>query len=94
MNIAWATVIESDRLYGDTWALWLHAPEVARGAVPGQFLMLRCHDAAPSDGERNVAATFRSPVPGPHEGHGEPKLASTLSATPRLPTALLCFPGP
>ena len=70
MRIAWATVIESERLYADTWVLWLRAPEVARGAVPGRFLMLRCHDAAPSDGEGNVAATFRSPLPGPHEGRG------------------------
>ena len=45
MKIAWATVAESQRLYGDVWRLWLHAPEVAAGAVPGQFLMLRCHDA-------------------------------------------------
>jgi dihydroorotate dehydrogenase electron transfer subunit len=44
LKIAWATVIESQRLYGDTWRLWLYAPEAARGAVPGQFLMLRCHD--------------------------------------------------
>ena len=48
MNIAWATVVESGRAYGDTRVLWLHAPEVARGAVPGQFLMLRCSgDGAP-----------------------------------------------
>jgi dihydroorotate dehydrogenase electron transfer subunit len=44
VKLAWATVIESQRLYGDTWLLWLRAPELARGAVPGQFLMLRCHD--------------------------------------------------
>jgi dihydroorotate dehydrogenase electron transfer subunit len=44
VKIAWATVIESELLYGNTRTLWLHAPEVARGAVPGQFLMLRCHD--------------------------------------------------
>jgi dihydroorotate dehydrogenase electron transfer subunit len=77
VRIAWATVIESERLYGDTRALWLHAPEVVQGAAPGQFLMLRCNDAATSDGERNVAATFRSPLPGPHEGHGGLKLASS-----------------
>lgn len=44
MKIAWATVVESQRLYSDNWLLWFHAPELARGAVPGQFLMLRCHD--------------------------------------------------
>ncbi len=63
MKIAWATVIESERLYGDTWALWLRAPEVARGAVPGQFLMLRCHDEGSGDSERpNVAGEPRPPL--------------------------------
>jgi dihydroorotate dehydrogenase electron transfer subunit len=50
MKLARADVIESRRLYGDTWLLWLHAPEVVRGVVPGQFLMLRCHDEGPTDG--------------------------------------------
>jgi dihydroorotate dehydrogenase electron transfer subunit len=50
VKLNWATVIESQRLYGDTWLLWLYAPEVARGAAPGQFLMLRCHDDNPGDG--------------------------------------------
>lgn len=80
MKIAWATVIESERLYGDTWLLWLHAPEVARGAIPGQFLMLRCHDAAPTNGQRNVAATFRSPLPGhTGTGYGPPMLPRPMS---------------
>jgi dihydroorotate dehydrogenase electron transfer subunit len=89
VKIAWAAVIQSERLYGDTWALWLRAPEVARGAVPGQFLMLRCHDDGRGLGEDAVAATFRSQPARPHEGRDEPKLASTAIGTcygpPMLP---------
>ena len=70
MKTAWATVIESQRLYGDTWVLWLHAPQVARGAAPGRFLMLRCNDVGPGHGRHDLAATFRSPPAGPHEGRG------------------------
>jgi dihydroorotate dehydrogenase electron transfer subunit len=80
VRIAWATVIESEHLYGDTRALWLRAPEVARGTAPGQFLMLRCHDAAPSDGDHNVAATFRSPPAGhTGTGYGPPMLPRPMS---------------
>jgi dihydroorotate dehydrogenase electron transfer subunit len=80
VNIAWATVIESERLYGDTRLLWLHAPEVARGAVPGQFLMLRCHEDDPGVSEDGVAATFRSPPAG-HicTGYGPPMLPRPMS---------------
>ncbi|MBF6600181.1 MAG: dihydroorotate dehydrogenase electron transfer subunit [Dehalococcoidia bacterium] len=46
MNIGYATVVESERLYGETWITWFRAPELARGAYPGQFLMLRCSDDA------------------------------------------------
>jgi len=42
MNIAFARVTESERVYGDTFVTWFAAPEIARGAVPGQFVMLRC----------------------------------------------------
>jgi len=77
VNIAWATVIESERPYSDTRALWLHAPEVARGAVPGQFLMLRCHDDGRGLGEDAVAATLRSPRAHLHGSRDELKLAST-----------------
>lgn len=47
MKTAWATVIGSERLYGNTCVLWLHAPQVTRGAAPGQFLMLRCNEDGP-----------------------------------------------
>jgi len=51
MNIAWAEVVENERLYGNTYVTWFRAPEVGRGAYPGQFLMLRCSDdAAYADG--------------------------------------------
>jgi len=80
VNIAWATVIESERLYGDTWLLWLHAPEVARGAAPGQFLMLRCHEDGPGVSEDGVAATFGSPPAGyTGSGYGPPMLPRPMS---------------
>jgi dihydroorotate dehydrogenase electron transfer subunit len=89
VKIAWAAVLESERLYADTWALWLHAPEVGRGAAPGQFLMLRCHDDGQGLGEELVAATFRSPPAGLDEASGELELASmpigTCYGPPMLP---------
>jgi dihydroorotate dehydrogenase electron transfer subunit len=42
VNAALARVIETERLYGDTYITWYAAPEVVRAAVPGQFVMLRC----------------------------------------------------
>ena len=50
MKTAWCRVLESERLYGDTHVLWLDGAEVARGATPGQFVMLRCHDEPPGGG--------------------------------------------
>ena len=41
MKIASARVIENGNLYGDTYVTWLEAPEIAHGAVPGHFVMLR-----------------------------------------------------
>ena len=80
MNITWATVVECERLYGDVWTLWLHAPEVARGAVPGQFLMFRCHDDGPAVTEDGVAATFGSPLAGhTGTGYGPPMLPRPVS---------------
>ncbi|HEY7801164.1 MAG TPA: dihydroorotate dehydrogenase electron transfer subunit [Dehalococcoidia bacterium] len=46
MNIGYATVVENERLYGDTYITWFRSPELARGAYPGQFIMLRCSDDA------------------------------------------------
>ena len=45
MKTAYARVVENTRLYGETYIMWLDSPELAQGATPGQFLMLRCADA-------------------------------------------------
>lgn len=50
MNAGYARVTETERLYGDTYATWFAAPELARGAAPGQFVMLRCVEP-PARGE-------------------------------------------
>jgi dihydroorotate dehydrogenase electron transfer subunit len=55
MNLAFARVTENERLYGDTHVTWFAAPEVARGATPGQFVMLRCAEP-PARGESPPAA--------------------------------------
>jgi dihydroorotate dehydrogenase electron transfer subunit len=46
MKIGHAEVVENTRLYGDTWLMWCRAPELGKGAYPGQFIMLRCSDDA------------------------------------------------
>src|SRR3990170_2150624 len=50
MKTAWCRVLQSERLYGDASVLWLEGPEAARGATPGRFVMLRCHDEPPGGG--------------------------------------------
>ncbi len=45
MKTVFARVIESKNLYGDTYITWFDAPEIAQGAVPGQFVMVRTTDA-------------------------------------------------
>ena len=47
VNTAFAPVVENQRLYGDTYVTWFGEPGVVRGAVPGQFVMLRCAEPAP-----------------------------------------------
>lgn len=49
MKTAYATVTETQRLYADTYVTWFRCPEIGNGAYPGQFLMLRCDDAASYD---------------------------------------------
>ena len=56
MKTASARVIENEKLYGDTYVTWFKAPEIAQGAVPGHFVMLRtvageteAADALPDD---------------------------------------------
>jgi dihydroorotate dehydrogenase electron transfer subunit len=57
MNIGYATVVENERLYANTYVTWFRAPELAHGAYPGQFVMLRCSDDGaygPADPTSNV----------------------------------------
>ena len=42
MRVTNARIISTERLFGQTYLTWLGAPPLARGASPGQFLMLRC----------------------------------------------------
>ncbi len=46
MKVGYAEVVENERLYADTYVTWFRAPALGNGAVPGQFLMLRCTDDA------------------------------------------------
>lgn len=46
MRIGRATVTESREVYPHTFVLWLSAPVVIKGAVPGQFVMVRCGEGA------------------------------------------------
>ena len=41
MKTASARVLENENLYGDTYVTWFEAPEIAQGAVPGNFVMMR-----------------------------------------------------
>ena len=49
-------VVENTRLYGNTYICWFSAPELMRGAAPGQFLMLRCADLMAGASESPSAA--------------------------------------
>jgi len=44
MKLTKARIISSEHLFGYTYLTWFHAPPLARGASPGQFLMFRCGD--------------------------------------------------
>lgn len=46
MKTAYATVSSNTHLYADTYEMWCSAPDLAHGAYPGQFIMLRCSDDA------------------------------------------------
>jgi dihydroorotate dehydrogenase electron transfer subunit len=56
MKTAFIRVVENTRLYGDTFVAWFSAPELMRGAAPGQFLMLRCADLMAGASESPSAA--------------------------------------
>jgi dihydroorotate dehydrogenase electron transfer subunit len=65
MKVGFARVVENTRLYGDTYVMWLDAPELLRGAGPGQFVMLRCADLvddAEAAGELTGASLANDPL--------------------------------
>ena len=76
MKVGFLRVVESARLYGDTYVTWFDpstgsgqaAPDLLRGATPGQFLMLRCADVLP--------------------GAEEPLTGASLADDPLLPRAM------
>jgi dihydroorotate dehydrogenase electron transfer subunit len=45
VKVAFITVVENSRLYGNTYLTWFSGDELLQGAGPGQFLMLRCVDS-------------------------------------------------
>ncbi len=69
MNIAFATVVENERLYGDTYITWFRSPELARDAYPGQFLMLRCSDDPAYGGEARPGHADDPLLPRPMSYH-------------------------
>jgi dihydroorotate dehydrogenase electron transfer subunit len=42
VKLAFARVVESERLYGNSYITWFDAPAILNAAVPGQFVMFRC----------------------------------------------------
>jgi dihydroorotate dehydrogenase electron transfer subunit len=50
MKTANARVVSNERLYGHTHLTWFAAPEIAHGATPGQFVMLRCTEPPLDEG--------------------------------------------
>jgi dihydroorotate dehydrogenase electron transfer subunit len=73
VKTAYATVVETTHLYADTWITWFRSPEIGNGAYAGQFMMLRCDDAAaydiPTTGLRQPATDFDPLLPRPMSFH-------------------------
>jgi dihydroorotate dehydrogenase electron transfer subunit len=46
MKLERATVVSQEEVYENTFLMWLSCPNVAKGASPGRFLMIRCGDAS------------------------------------------------
>lgn len=42
MKLESAVVISNTKVYENTYVTWFHAPELASGVSPGQFLMMHC----------------------------------------------------
>ncbi len=59
MRVGFIRVVESQRVYGDTYLTWFAGAELTRAAYPGQFLMLRCADL-PRDCVAPTAAALAS----------------------------------
>lgn len=55
MNPAFARVLSNIHLYGNTFLTWFDAPDVARTAKPGQFVMFRCVEADAAGGLASLA---------------------------------------
>ena len=68
MKVGYAEVVENERLYGDTFVTWFRAPDLARSAHPGQFLMLRCSDD-PAYGDHGVPHADDPLLPRPMSYH-------------------------
>ncbi len=100
MKIAWAEVVENERLYANTSAMWLRAPEIGNGAYPGQFVMMRCADGEaaqpagvmkprlvllPKDPTREDKHAFLDALNGDDEGGTTHNPQPTMSYDPLLP---------
>ncbi|MFQ5880717.1 MAG: dihydroorotate dehydrogenase electron transfer subunit [Dehalococcoidia bacterium] len=46
MRLEQARVLSLEEVYANAYLMWLSCPPVAKGAQPGQFLMIHCTDAA------------------------------------------------
>ena len=58
VNSVFARVTETERIYGDTHVTWFAAPQMAQGATPGQFVMLRCLEPVLQGGADPVATAL------------------------------------
>jgi dihydroorotate dehydrogenase electron transfer subunit len=90
VKTAFIRVTECRRLYGGTYILWFDAPELLRGAIPGQFLMLRCADlmdpgdrADSGDRSRGSASSLTTGFPASEAPSG-----ADLASDPLLPRAM------
>src|ERR1700694_2423107 len=62
MQTLFARVVESERLYGNTHVTWFAASGIVRTATPGQFVMLRCAEAALGESPSDTSALCQDPL--------------------------------
>ena len=63
MKVGFIRVVENTRLYGQTYIAWFASEELLQGAMPGQFLMLRCADLlAAASGEQHASMLADDPL--------------------------------